>query len=519
MPPRPLATRLGEATGCPSAALATGVGMHDASTDAPNDFIPALSTPEAVARIYALTGARPRGRGEKRALVALRDALGVDIDIARTNSVLGAALAGRLGVEWRPESYTHKNHVTLAGLNALLRGAAKAYRREGLARVRSDATPTLAGPEWESFEPAISKIEAVTRIAALTGAPAESLGPGSKEHKSVLENLAQRLLVGRPLDRSSKTRLGRSIAQELNVAWPDTAYSTGETISLEGLNLILAGAERHLGLLGSRTSDLLLTPPAEGTALVNALRDGFGGAAWDGRACVTWMIENGVRGAFDNEWQGFYFEARARDILSRAFAPSHEPPRSRYGNTVFDYSLRFVWDLKAHTASRILPKTGDRRSGGRAAVLNDQEAVRRCVRDQGLGFLLLSGQAVMDEDGQFVEWHRALKTHHGVRIQPSNSGRSRVRKSSFAPMRLDALWLPNLPTLDAAVAAGIVKVFAQGRQAPVAPGIRGRERRPKYLLDTEQVAALRVGSVTWPAPDYESQPQDGFAKGHPARLW
>ena len=66
-------------------------------------FIPAETTGEAIARIFSLTGARHQSRGEKRALVALRDALGLDVDVVRTNAVMGAHLAQELDIEWVPE--------------------------------------------------------------------------------------------------------------------------------------------------------------------------------------------------------------------------------------------------------------------------------------------------------------------------------------------------------------------------------------------------------------------------------
>ena len=43
--------------------------------------------------------------------------------------------------------------------------------------------------QW--FKPAVSKIEAVNRISVLTGSGVEDLGPGSKERKRVLINLAR----------------------------------------------------------------------------------------------------------------------------------------------------------------------------------------------------------------------------------------------------------------------------------------------------------------------------------------
>ena len=61
----------------------------------------------------------------------------------------------------------------------------------------------------------------------------------------MLLNPAHSLFPDQQLDESSKTKLGRSLADELGVPWTDTSYSTGYSISLEGLNLILAGAERQ----------------------------------------------------------------------------------------------------------------------------------------------------------------------------------------------------------------------------------------------------------------------------------
>ncbi len=99
----------------------------------------------------------------------------------------------------------------------------------------------------------------------------------------MLVNLADNLLGDAALDRGSKTRLAREIATELGVTWTDTCYSTGETISLEGLNVILAGAERRLGRLGSSSAEVLATPQAEAEALVAALVDGWRAEPWDGR--------------------------------------------------------------------------------------------------------------------------------------------------------------------------------------------------------------------------------------------
>ena len=462
-------------------------------------FIPAASTGEAISRIYALTGAPPANRGEKRALVALRDAVGLDVDVVRTNAVLGERLAAALDIEWRPAEHTIRNKVSLDGLNALLEGATEAYRAGSLDRVKQSVPDSLAGPEWRAFNPAVSKIEAVTRIARLTNSPAEWLGPGSKEHKSVLANLADRLLPDADLDRSSKTRLGRDIADKLDVTWTDRCYSTGETISLEGLNLILAGAERRLGRIGTTAADLLATPEAEGEALVAALYDGWPAKPWDGRASVEWLASSGARGANENEWQGWYFEARGREILNSAFPPAASPPRARFGNTTFDYALNYVWDLKAHTERQSFASTRSSKRVGGAVILNDEEAIRACVAEQGLGFLIVGGDALMDENGRFVAWHREFKASQGKsKAAPSNSGKSRMRKISFAPLHIEAFWIGDTPALDAAIVAGRLRVASQGRQAPRLAGQAGAERRSKiHLLAEAARAQMVVGRRDW----------------------
>ena len=460
-------------------------------------FIPAATTNEAIARIFSLTGARYQSRGEKRALVALRDSLGLDVDVVRTNAVMGEQLAQRLDVAWEPELHTVRNKVNLDGLNVLLEGATERFQAGELQRVGAEAPVALVGPGWAAFQPAVSKIEAVTRIARLTDSPEEWLGPGSKEHKSVLLNLADRLLPTALLDRSSKTRLGRDIASELDVPWTDTCYSTGETISLEGLNTILAGTERRLGRLGTSAADLLASPEAEGAALAAALFDGWKAEQWDGRTCVEWLAASGARGANDNEWQGWYFEARGREVLAAAFQPSQHPPRTRYGNTVFDYSLNHVWDLKAHTTVQVDGVGRETKSGGNL-MLNDERAVRDCVKEQGLGFLILSGAAVMDSDGSFVSWHRDFKARRGKRVSPSNSGKSRTRKKAFVPLNVEAFWIASSLALDAAVAAGSLAVRATGRQPPKVAGGLGAARADKFHMHLPTARRdLRIGRRDW----------------------
>ena len=281
--------------------------MRTAASDDRPYFLPADTLAEAIERIYSLTGRAPDNspggtRAGKRALVALRDSLGLQIDIVWTPAATAGAIASALDIEWDTDAFTERNMVNLDGFNALLEGATEAVHIGSLRRLRDEAPKELTGPVWSDFQPARSKIEAVTRIAALTDAPRERLGPGAKEHKSVFLNLANALFPDDPrVDTRSKTKLGASLAEILGVPWTDQCSSTGETIQLVGLNTILAGAERHLGRLGTEVADVLATPEAEGDALAAALLDGLP-AHWDGRRAVKWLADNGLRGANDNEW-------------------------------------------------------------------------------------------------------------------------------------------------------------------------------------------------------------------------
>ncbi|MDC7121863.1 hypothetical protein OMK64_09980 [Cellulomonas fimi] len=463
-------------------------------------FLPAETAGEAITRIYSLTGAADAGtRGEKRAVVALRDALGVDVDTGATSDVMGAAIAEVLGVPWVPALYLEKHKLTLGGLNALLEGATDAYHDGSLRQLEAMRPDLLSGPEWAAFNPARSKIEAVNRISLLTDSGPEYLGPGGKEHKRVLINLVNGMGLHIPI--TTKHGTAAALAREFGAPWADSCVSTQGTITLSGLNVLLAGAERRLGKLGVARAALFGTPEQEGAALAAALltgwrptrqADGSSRVVWDARQCVQWMKRQGItKGPNENEWQGFYFEHRGVEILNAAFTPITNPPRSRYENTSFDYSLRYVWDLKAHTESQILPVSGKSKPGLPGAPLNDQLAMRACIEDQGLGFLMLGGRAVMDEDRAFYQWHRTFK---GREPAPSNTGRSTMRKAAFEPLHVEAFWFANIEALDAAYASGLIKDFSQGRQS------RGATRKLKYELNARKAraAGLSVARHDWP---------------------
>lgn len=467
-------------------------------------FIPALSLSEAKERIQSLTGGeRVSTRGEKRAIVALAQSVGLDVNVSRTNVDLARAIADCLSVEWE-RRFEDRSKINLAGLNALLEGASEAKRRGALQKLQDERPIALRESEWIEFIPSKSKIEAVNRLSFLTGSGPESLGPGSKERKSVLTNLAERLAP--EIDtKQPKTGLAAALAKFFGVSWTSTCASTGETISLEGLNTILAGAERHLGVLGQTP---ILHPPgatSEAQALVNALRDGWQPkrqqdgekrVIWDGVECVNWLRVQGTNQQCQKEWQGFYWEAMGLEILNRSFRGRSEPLRQRYLNTTFDYALNYLWDFKAKTDSLRLADGSLRRQSPQTQ-LNASDASAAAIAEQGLGFIVVRGIAMLDEDSEVRIFQRSLGCGPSA---PSNSGLSRPMKRNFEPFSIDAFYIPNSQALDLAILNGVLKIRQQGRQSPRLAGGSGAPRGSKLELNLHRAlqSEWHCAMACWP---------------------
>lgn len=452
---------------------------------------PATSISEATARLRSLTGLREAtGRGPKRALLELATALRVSARTHETNGVLGEALAIRLGTSWSPADQESTGQITLSGLNKIL-GLA-----EQSVEVRS-FTPSPSRPhqfasaEWNWFRPARSKLEAVNRISNLTASGIEVLGPGGKERKSVFKNLAIR--SGLDVDpAASKTELGEALALALGVEWTQTCASTGYTITLEGLNVILAGAERLLRSKGAEID----SPVSEGQMVLAILASEFAGETWDGRTCIEQMRIEQHRHWRQTEWAGWYFEYRALAALHREFGPPPFPPRqSRFLSTEFDFAHLYVWDLKAHTSRKQFTPSSLEQALSGQLLLNDVEAIDACVDQGGLGFVVLDGVGVIDETGEFDNWHRGMRSAGRSRRLASNSGRSRALKMSFLPEKISVFWFGTREDITEAIRTGALARMKQGRQSRAIGQSEGAPRPPKYQLNTAQAQRWKIGSA------------------------
>jgi len=445
--------------------------------------------------MFALTGDQAAGtRGPKRALVALASRLGLDVDLAATNDLIAEQMADVLGVPWEAR-HRDGGRVTLDGLNHLLEAATE--NLWDLAH--EDAVPESSVGDvlraMPGFRPARDKFEAVNRMSGLTGSGPERLGPGGKEQKSVLINLAAGLAPD--LDpRLTKHQLAEGICRQLGVPWVRSGASTGQTITLGGLNLLLAGAERALAVRSTAWHD----PTSEARGLLAALSRGLD-ARWDGRQTVMAMRAADSPSWRHREWQGFYFEEQVQWLLNLAYPPPIvEAPRRRYGNTVFDYATATrVWDAKAHTVAKRNMPDGPVVHASSKAILNDAAAVRACLAEQGLGFLVANGLSEYDSTGRFDAWHRAYtREGRGPSTYRSNSGTARPRKSAFVLEDVTAYWIESIAALDAGIAGGWCSERTVGRQPVARNAEHGADRKEKVHLDLAKAGPWEIGRLAWP---------------------
>ena len=319
---------------------------------------------------------------------------------------------------------------------------------------------TAGGGKGLSFTPATNKLDAVTRISKLTDSGPEYLGPGSKEHKSVLINLA--IGLGIPFSHElTKQQLAAHIAETLGRRWLPEFESVGQTITLSGLNLLLELGTKYLEETSGSIPRTVGAAFQEELSAIASVVQANTPLIMNGKQCVEEMRDLGDSNWKQVQWQGFYFEMKAANSLTSQLGGG----RQMLFNTSFDYVRNFIWDLKAHSSENEsgLPSSN--------CILNDSRAIEQAVEETGLGFIILSGKPTYDR--AFTKWHKEFRG--GGQGEPG-----RTLKSKFESLSLDIFFVPNLRRLETARASKELSINAQGRNS------NGKPRPPKYAIDLKR---------------------------------
>ena len=190
----------------------------------------------------------------------------------------------------------------------------------------------------------------------------------------------------------------------------------------------------------------------------------------DGRFAIEVLRSEGSSNWRQMEWIGFWFEHVVETQVVPETGGSRGPT---YGRTEFDFQRNFVWDLKVHL------------DGSDWLILNDQEAVHACLDEHaGLGYLIVEGTADFDPDGSFKAWHDQLKGGSSAyeKDRVIRGAPSRRRKTSFAPNRILAIWIPSSADASKAVKDGWLKGFQEGMR-----NSNGNPRRAKFQIKVSQI--------------------------------
>lgn len=402
------------------------------------------------------------------------DFFGIDLDEEKgTAEERLQVLIDEVGLQDRSGNSLAFARGDSASVAAELASIVMRYRSARASREKR-STPTHLTANGFDFVEAKKKIEVVNRISSLTMSGPETLGPGSKERKSVLTNLYKGLYFDEA-PRKTKSQLGQLIASKLRIPWDRSCHSTGETITLTGLNRLLRAAITEIDSRGRREGELSVAEEVNaysGVIMQAILKQSrvdlqSAEACWEGVASVSTMVDSRYRNSRQTEWPGWFFEFCTIPTLMSSFGGG---PTSR-GTVEFDYEGRRIWDLKSHSESVDISKKS------KSAPLNDKASMREAVRGGGIGFIILSGIPQFDHEQDFYEWH--YSTVRGKK--PSErSANSRKLKTAFALTRLDFFFIDSLDVLDRLEGAKIITDFKQGKQADGSP------RKVKYQINIDK---------------------------------
>lgn len=364
--------------------------------------------------------------------------------------------------------------------------------RTALDRQKKRVKPARLEQYDIAFEPAQKKIEVVNRISALTVSGPETLGPGSKERKTVLENLYRGLRFGEP-PSATKSKLGAILAKKLHANWDARCHSTGETLTLEGLNRLLYAATKHIEESSFNKHQLTVEEEASAysgaiiqTLLEHSVIDStYSRSLWDGRKSVTTMVDSKYRNAKQTEWPGWFFEYCAIKKLRDSFGGGP----AEIGTVEFDYQGKRTWDLKSHTE----PLDSSKPSS--SAPLNDKDSMRRAVEDGGLGFIMLCGVSLYDNEQDFYEWHYTKVRGHKSKERSINS---RKLKTGFELRSLEFYYIDSIQTLERLEMEQIISDFKQGKQADGSP------RKLKYKMNVDKARQDKILVKRIDIPEYLS---------------
>lgn len=446
---------------------------HDQTTDARlrNPIDEMASTLNILSPTVASRGTMPRAL-----VLAIADVYDVELTKGTAEQQLSELieLAGLVDQSGRSLTFTPGRSAEIADpiskqLQAVLSGHRSRSKKERASTLKSD---------WAPQETTHSKLELVNKISALTHSGPETLGPGSKERKSVLNNLHMGLGFGDP-PSVSKSELGGRIARRLGVPWERDCYSTGETLTKIGLSRLYDGAVLHLKgkRQGRHVSASEEASMYSGVILQTLLSSGSKDPLrspdiWDGYTAVKEMLAARYAHARQTEWPGWYFEFCALPALKRQFNGGPY----RVESTTFDYRGLRTWDLKSHSDSAVHTTTDH-------LLLNDKHSLRTAVAREGIGFAVLRGDPIYEGEENFYTWHS-----EDVRGRPKEmrSLRSRRLKTGFRLANLEFYFIEDLGSLSELETSGALNDFAQGRQAT------GEARNVKYKFNLKHPASREI---------------------------
>jgi len=208
-----------------------------------------------------------------------------------------------------------------------------------------------------------------------------------------------------------------------------------------------------------------MQPTESAIAIAKALASELLGL-WDGKQCIEYLKAHDYHWR-QMEWIGWYFELRAKQILSADLNGSAGPT---VGNVAIDYAVNGEpWDFKAHPT-----KPNDS-----WVYLNDREAVDTCALHLGgIGWVIAVGEADYDTDGSFKKWHDSLKggksSYEMDRI--ARGAPSRRRKRAFKCTHFLIAKVESTSQINDAITAGLLTAGMQSGQR----NSNGRARRAKY---------------------------------------